>query len=57
MRNMGRFKLCFCIMTTERIILQFLEEMIAIWEENRKKKESSMERGIELLEWSNYGLA
>ena len=57
MRNMGRFKLCFCIMTTERSILQFLEEMIAIWEENRKKKKSSMERGIELLEWSNYGLA
>ena len=30
---------------------------VAIWEENRKKKESGMERGIELLEWSNYGLA
>ena len=57
MRNMGRFRLCFYIMTTERSILQFLEEMIAIWEENRKKKESGMERGIEPLEWSNYGLA
>lgn len=52
-------------------ILQFLEEMRAIWEERKKKllkkkklkktkkkeKEYGMERGIEPLGWSNCGMA